>query len=201
MVMYGIKKLEVIKNKEENKMTDKKYFYGNEISQYGIENGYVDYRALAESFDAVLNNDIMQKTYNIGYWEQVNGFIDNSEKINENENKINFLEEVKDWLKDKYETATNKNLIDKLIDKADDKQNELQDDNAELEREQDEQPEIFQYYIVSDSGADILKRETNEILFYNNELDMYIWGVTHWGTSWDYVLTDINIKKFENRWK
>ena len=182
-------------------MTDKKYFYGNEISQYGIENGYVDYRTLAESFDAVLNNDIMQKTYNIGYWEQVNGFIDNSEKINENENKINFLEEVKDWLKDKYETATNKNLIDKLIDKADDKQNELQDDNAELEREQDEQPEIFQYYIVSDSGADILKRETNEILFYNNELDMYIWGVTHWGTSWDYVLTDINIKKFENRWK
>ena len=21
--------------------------------------------------------------------------------------------------------------------------------------------------------------------------DLYIWGVTHWGTSWDYVLTDI----------
>lgn len=111
------------------------------------------------------------------------------------------MEDVKDWLKDKYETATNKNLIDKLIDRADDKQNELQDDSNELEREQDEQPEIFQYYIVSDAGADILKRETNEILFYNDELDMYIWGVTHWGTSWDYVLTDINIEQFENRWK
>ena len=22
---------------------------------------------------------------------------------------------------------------------------------------------------------------------------MYVWGVTHWGTSWDYVLTDIEI--------
>lgn len=179
----------------------KHYFYGQEISDYGIENGYVDYRTLASCFDCILNNDIMKKTYDIGYWEQIHGFIDNSEKINENENKINSLEDVKDWLKDKYETATNKNLIDKLIDRADDKQNELQDDSNELEREQDEQPEIFQYYIVSDAGADILKRETNEILFYNDELDMYIWGVTHWGTSWDYVLTDINIEQFENRWK
>lgn len=179
----------------------KHYFYGHEISDYGVKNGYVDYRTLASCFDCILNNDIMKKTYDIGYWEQIHGFIDNSEKINENENKINSLEDVKDWLKDKYETATNKNLIDKLIDRADDKQNELQDDNNELEREQDEQPEIFQYYIVSDAGADILKRETNEILFYNDELDMYIWGVTHWGTSWDYVLTDINIEQFENRWK
>lgn len=177
-------------------MTDKKYFYGNEISQYGIKNGYVDYRALAESFDAVLNNDIMQKTYNIGYWEQVNGFIDNSEKINENENKIDKLEDVKSYLQNKIDSSDDddkKRLYSDLIDKADDKQNELQDDNAELEREQDEQPEIFQYYIVSDAGADILKRETNEILFYNDELDMYIWGVTHYGTSWDYVLTDIKI--------
>ena len=179
---------------------EKHYFYGHEISDYGVENGYVDYRTLASCFDCILNNDIMQKTYDIGYWEQIHGFIDNSEKIQENENKINSLEDVKDWLKDKYETATNKNLIDKLIDRADNKQNELQDDNNELEREQDEQPEIFQYYIIDDNGADILKRETNEILFYNDELDMYIWGVTHWGTSWDYVLTDINIAQFE-KWR
>ena len=179
----------------------KHYFYGHEISDYGVENGYVDYRCLAKCFDAVLNNDIMEKTYNIGYWEQVHGFIDNSEKINENENKINSLEDVKDWLKDKYETAENKDLVNKLIDRADDKQNELQDNNNELEREQDEQPEIFQYYIVSDAGAELLKEYTNEILFYNEDLDLYLWGVTHYGTSWDYVLTDINIEQFENRWK
>lgn len=29
------------------------------------------------------------------------------------------------------------------------------------------------------------------ILYYIDELDMYILGVTHFGTSWDYVLTDI----------
>jgi hypothetical protein len=38
-----------------------KYFYGNEISAYGKKNGFVDYATLAKAFDAVLNNDIMQK--------------------------------------------------------------------------------------------------------------------------------------------
>ena len=60
----------------------------------------------------------------------------------------------------------------------------------ELEDEQAEIPEIYQYYIVSDNGARILE-EFNEIVFYNEELDMYLWGVTHYGTSWDYVLTNI----------
>lgn len=112
-----------------------KYFYGNEVSEYGQEHGYVDYATLSKAFDAVLNNDIMQKTYDIGYWEQESGFFDDEE-------------------------------------------------------EQDYYPEIYQYYIVSDNGARILK-EINEVVFYNEELDMYIWGVTHFGTSWDYVLTDI----------
>lgn len=52
-------------------------------------------------------------------------------------------------------------------------------------------PEVFQWYIVSDSGAQIIQDYTNGILYYHDELDIYLWGVTHWGTGWDYVLTDI----------
>lgn len=41
--------------------------------------------------------------------------------------------------------------------------------------------------------------ETNKssdlILWYDNELDIYILGVSHWGTSWNYVPTEIKIKK------
>ena len=48
-----------------------KYFYGNKISDYGLEHGYVDYRTLAKCFDAVLNNDIISKTQEIGYWDIV----------------------------------------------------------------------------------------------------------------------------------
>lgn len=53
------------------------------------------------------------------------------------------------------------------------------------------EPEVFQWYIVSDSGAQIIQDYTNEILYYHDKLDIYLWGVTHWGTGWDYVLTDI----------
>lgn len=54
-----------------------------------------------------------------------------------------------------------------------------------------EEPKVFQWYIVSDSGAQIIQDYTNEILYYHDELDIYLWGVTHWGTGWDYVLTNI----------
>lgn len=60
---------------------EKKYYYGNAISDYGIERGYVDYATLAKAFDAVLNNDIMNLTYDIGCWEQVSGIIDNTDEV------------------------------------------------------------------------------------------------------------------------
>jgi hypothetical protein len=117
------------------------YFYGNKVSDYGLEHGYVDYHCLAKSFDAVLNNDIIKNTLDIGYWEPFNG--------------------------------------------------------NEYDEENDSYRDIYQYYIISDSGARILSDHTDEIIFYNDTLDMYVWGVTHWGTSWNYVLTDIKLKERE----
>lgn len=114
-------------------------FYGNKISDYGLERGYIDYACLAKSFDAILNNDIITKTYDIGYWECVNGL--------------------------------------------------------EYDEETETYYDIFQYYIISGTGFAILQQFTDEIVFYNEELDMYVWGVTHCGTSWDYVLTDIAIER------
>ena len=55
--------------------------------------------------------------------------------------------------------------------------------------------EIYQDYIITESGARFLFEYTDEIVYYNSELDMYIWGITHFGTSWDYVLTDIKLVK------
>lgn len=119
---------------------------GEKVSDYGLENGYIDYMCLSNVIgDAVLCNDITKLFYadiNGEYVEpeQENGIIDNS----------------------------------------------------------DEQPEIYQYYIISYSGADFLERYTDEIVYYIPALDMYIWGVTHWGTGWDYVLTDIKIEGENN---
>lgn len=70
---------------------EQKYYYGNPISEYGLDNGYVDYATLAKAFDAVLNNDIMNLTYDIGSWEQVSGIIDNTDEIEEMERLFNCL--------------------------------------------------------------------------------------------------------------
>lgn len=123
---------------------EKKYYYGNAISEYGLDNGRVDYATLSKCFDAVLNNDIMDLTYDIGSWEQVSGIIDNTDEI------------------------------------------------EELEEKRDEGKEVFQWFIVDDWGARLLQ-DIDEIVYYNETLDMYVWGVTHYGTSWDYVLTSIKI--------
>ena len=112
-----------------------KYFYGHEISKYGLEHGYVDYATLCKPINMVLNNDIMEKTSNIGFWEPVQGF-------------------------DEDEDGNN-----------------LQ--------------EIFQFYIIDDNGAKMLQELTNEILFYNEELDMWLLAVTHYGTNWSYVCSGI----------
>lgn len=151
-----------------------KYFYGNEVSEYGQEHGYVDYRTLAKAFDAVMNNDIIQKTIDIGYWEQESGFVDHSEEIEELQEEIEEL------------------MLDNENDEHTEKIDELQEKINELEEEQENayNAEIYQYFIVDGNGAEILQ-EAGEIVFYNEALDMYVWGVTHWGTSWDYVLTDI----------
>lgn len=54
--------------------------------------------------------------------------------------------------------------------------------------------EIYQYYIISYEGYAFLSRFTDEIVFYNEKLNIYLWGITHFGTSWDYVLTDIKLR-------
>lgn len=157
-----------------------KYYYGNEVSEYGQEHNRVDYRTFAKAFDAVMCNNIMSELSAKGfYFEQVGGFVDNSDEIEELEEKAEELEE-----------------LEELTEEQEKELEELREKIEELEEEQDEQPEIFQFFIVSGNAPAILE-ENNEIVFYNEDLDMYIWGVTHWGTSWDYVLTDIELEEVQ----
>lgn len=164
-----------------------KYFYGNKISDYGLEHGYIDYTTLSKAFDAVLNNEIMEKTAEIGYLEQVNGFVDNTEKIEE---LIEEQEKIDNVLCGMIENDQENTVKYKIIERE---YNKITSDIRELKDAEEYPPEIFQYYIISDSGANILCELTNEFVFYNDDLDMYIWGVTHRGTGWDCVLTDIPI--------
>ena len=168
------------------------YFCGNEVSDYAKEQGYLDYMTLAKAFDAVLNNDIMSITDSngIGYWNQENGIIDNSDEIEELENKISDTEEKMEELDEK---SNDYKVLESEID-------EMQSRIDELQNQQDYPPEVFQWYIVDGNGADIIKEYTDDPLYYNEALDMYLWGVTHYGTSWDYVLTDVKLNCGDDAW-
>lgn len=258
------------------------HFYGQEISNYGRQNGRVDYHALAASFDAVLCNGILNYRDSWEDWEQTSGFVDNSEAIEEAKAKLEEVEEaLEEALEGKkeakrnfddlseaydnieelleqfesfeyeanevlekirwnnYETPsgedleadtlereiegldfwsmreeieTHQSLVEEQRDKAEeafdaftDTVEELTKAKKELEAELDNlecedttEAEYYQYFIVSDSGARILEQEApSEAVWYNEELDLYVWGVTHWGTAWDYVLTSIPCETYE----
>ena len=114
--------------------------YGQKVSRYALEHGYLDYLTLSNIVgDCVLNNDIFEYG-GYGNWDLYSG---------------------------------------------------------EVEDEDGDYYEVYQYYIISESGANFLAEATDEIVYYHEGLNMYLWGITHFGTSWDYVLTDIKLVKSE----
>ena len=120
--------------KNEIKLFGNKAF-GVEVSKHGLENGYLDYAALAKILGAsILNNSIIPY---LGWdeWDLVNGCEENEDG----------------WY------------------------------------------EVYQYYIITEFGATLLSELTDEIVYYHSEIDMYVWGITHFGTGWDYVLTDVKL--------
>ena len=51
--------------------------------------------------------------------------------------------------------------------------------------------DIHQIYLVSEKAARILIEESDEIVFYNQELNAYVWCITFCGADWSEVLTSI----------
>ena len=50
-----------------------------------------------------------------------------------------------------------------------------------------EYADIYQWFIIDYSDAERLAKYTNEIVYCCEQLDLCLLGVTHCGTSWDYV--------------
>ena len=109
--------------------------YEIKVSDYELENGYLDYYTLSQIVGSyILNNNIMEEIpYGL---ELVNG--------------------------------------DDVV-------------------EDGEYYDIYKWYIIDESGYRDLSRLTDEIVYYNDQLDLCLLGITHFGTSLDYVLTDVRI--------
>ena len=55
-------------------------------------------------------------------------------------------------------------------------------------------PDVYQWYIVSES--DVFLLENDYPIYYCDELDLYIVGITHFGISWGMVYTNVEIPQF-----
>lgn len=59
--------------------------------------------------------------------------------------------------------------------------NEVEEDD---DYETEEAVDIYQYYLIDDQTAHALQDHTDEIILYSEMLDLYVLGVTHFGTMW-----------------
>ena len=67
--------------------------------------------------------------------------------------------------------------------------------NNEYDEENDEYIDIYQYYLISINPYTLEKLQELEvkdlIIAWSENLEEYILLVDHFGTSWDYIMTDI----------
>lgn len=54
-----------------------------------------------------------------------------------------------------------------------------------------DEEDVYQLYIISERGAEFLEMWTDEIVYYDYELDLYVWGINHFGTPWNGVPCEI----------
>ena len=95
-----------------------------------------------------------------------------------------------DFLMDFFDYDDNKHDIDNLTD--DDlqlvKDDYLMDiiDDLNLYNYYDD---IYQYYIIDDYSSDLFIKLQYPV-FYSNALNVYVVGITHYGTPWNCILTN-----------
>lgn len=169
-------------------------FCGHKVSDYGLENGRLDYATLSKCFDAVLCNNILEvDPYALDNIESGDFeiYYFKGEEITREEYEEK-REEIEKELDNLYS-------ID-LTEMSEQEQTKIGEEIIALESDLEDfkpcQNEVFQWFIVSDNALELLK-EAGELVLYSEKLDCYVWGVTHWGTSWDYVLTSIRLRKRE----
>lgn len=106
-------------------------------------------------------------------------------------------DDVKTWIS----TYTNDDFLMDFFD--DDKHDidNLTDDDLQLVKDDycmdiindlellDYYDDIYQYYIIDDYSSDLFIKLEYPV-FYSNALNVYVVGITHWGTSWNYILTN-----------
>ena len=153
-------------------------WHGMELSRFSINEGWVDYYTAAEVTGA--------EPYDIyaseeGDWELVNGddmyFIDSDGNTYDSEMAWERIQELESMIADRKEGQD----VSKW-----EKDMDLLENRGEVRG-------VCDYFRITEEGARILMDESNELVYYNEKLETYVWGITHCGISWRHVLTSIPV--------
>lgn len=118
-------------------------------------------------------------------------YFDNVSEMAREENRLDYASMV-DWCTDGSMVSLHVSPWKMAEDwelqyESDDDDND-EDENDEDEDDEDE--EVFQWFIIGNNSARYFLKFTNELIYYSEELDMYLLGVDHWGTPWSGVMTE-----------
>ena len=71
-----------------------------------------------------------------------------------------------------------------------------EDDAPEGVEVWEKEQEIYQWFITdcTESAVEFLEEHFGLLFTYSDSLDCYILCVSHWGTSWDYVMIDTDLE-------
>ena len=158
-------------------------YYDVTASNTGIENNRVDEETLFQVIKGISADDIFKKTqeYGIGNWELVNGSL-----------YVHYDCEGNDYTDEEAQERIQE--LEELIDNADEEAqaDEIAAWKADIQTLEDGVAYVIhQIYLVSEKAARILIEESDEIVFYNQELNAYVWCITFCGADWSEVLTSI----------
>lgn len=56
--------------------------------------------------------------------------------------------------------------------------------------------EVYQYFIVPENQVELWEEYTHYPIFYEDELDIYLLGITHYGMSWKYFNTTYTVREY-----
>lgn len=131
-------------------------------------------------------NDYELQRNRVSYSNLINYYCDNMVLCNNISESDTFREELYDAIYNCWDIMDE----DERIEHDDDYDNYLSSFD------------IFQYYItdMNDYEVERLRELNNELIVYSSDLDCYVLCVTHYGTSWNYVLTNVEPNTEEETW-
>lgn len=189
-----------------------------QIEQYKPDNLNLSEFIEHYNIDMILNNDLISKSYFELYNDEefLNMEIENNEYYIREE-LLNYPGIItssgtgKTWTKyallddiyTDYYTGEYTLLELLTMEDPDEAIEELEEAISDYSQEHYLNDEIYQYFIISESDLYSIEKYTNYPIYYSDELDIYLLGITHWGMSWSFFFTEaprpqyMRIKKYD----